>query len=64
MDGADRERELIAFAVGEILCGTKIVPFAVTAKLRRTATGWRVVGNLEYFENGGLSMLLRFTGSF
>jgi RNA polymerase sigma factor (sigma-70 family) len=41
-----------------------IRPFAVTAKLRRAESQWRVVGNLEYFENGSQSMLLPFTGSF
>jgi hypothetical protein len=41
-----------------------IRPFAVTAKLRRVGGQWRVVGNIEYFENGSVSMLLPFTGSF
>jgi RNA polymerase sigma factor (sigma-70 family) len=41
-----------------------IVPFAVTAKLRRTGGQWRAVGNIEYFESGSVSMLLPFTGSF
>jgi RNA polymerase sigma factor (sigma-70 family) len=41
-----------------------IVPFAVRAKLRRAGGQWRAVGNIEYFEAGGVSMLLPFTGSF
>jgi hypothetical protein len=41
-----------------------IRPFAVTAKLRRAGSQWRVVGDLEYFESGSQSMLLPFTGSF
>ncbi len=41
-----------------------IVPFAVTAKLRRVGGRWRAVGNIEYFEGGGVSMRLPFTGSF
>jgi len=42
----------------------RIVPFAVTAKLRRVGGQWRAVGNIEYFEGGSVSMLLPFTGSF
>lgn len=41
-----------------------IRPFPVTAKLRRMDGKWRVVGHVEYFSNGGVSMLLPFTGSF
>ncbi len=41
-----------------------VVPFAVTAKLRRVGSQWRVVAKIEYFGNGGTSMLLPFTGSF
>jgi len=41
-----------------------IVPFAVTAKLRRVGGGWRAVANIEYFQDGSVSMLLPFTGSF
>jgi hypothetical protein len=43
---------------------SRIVPFAVTAKLRRAGGQWRAVGNVEYFESGSVSMLLPFTGSF
>jgi hypothetical protein len=42
----------------------RIVPFAVTAKLRRVGGQWRAVGNIEHFESGSVSMLLPFTGSF
>jgi RNA polymerase sigma factor (sigma-70 family) len=42
----------------------RIVPFAVTVKLRRVGGQWRAVGNIEYFESGSVSMLLPFTGSF
>jgi len=41
-----------------------IVPFAVTAKLRRVGNQWRVVANLEFYQNNTESMLLPFTGSF
>jgi RNA polymerase sigma factor (sigma-70 family) len=41
-----------------------IVPFAVTAKLRRVGGQWHVVCDLEYFEGGNVSMRLPFTGSF
>lgn len=41
-----------------------IVPFAVTAKLRRVGGQWRAVGDIEYFADGGTSTLLPFTGSF
>jgi hypothetical protein len=41
-----------------------IRPFAVTTKLRRVNGQWRVVANIEYFENGSTSTLLPFTGSF
>jgi len=41
-----------------------IAPFAVTAKLRRVGGRWCAVANIEYFQNGNVSMLLPFTGSF
>ena len=43
---------------------SRIVPFAVTAKLRHVGGQWRVVGNVEYFEDGNMSLLLPFMGSF
>ncbi|MDR3378080.1 MAG: sigma-70 family RNA polymerase sigma factor [Verrucomicrobiae bacterium] len=43
---------------------SRIVPFAVTAKLHRVDGQWRVVGNLEYYESGSTSMRLPFMGSF
>ena len=39
-------------------------PETVTAKLRRVGSRWYVVGNLSYYQGGGVSMLLPFTGSF
>ena len=43
---------------------TNIWPFDVTAKLRRVGGQWRVVGNVEYFQDGNMSTLLPFLGSF
>ena len=42
----------------------QLVPYAVTAKLRRVGGHWCAVGNIDYSEGGGVSMLLPFTGSF
>jgi RNA polymerase sigma factor (sigma-70 family) len=39
-------------------------PDTVTAKLRRVGSRWYVVGNLSYYKDGGVSMLLPFMGSF
>jgi RNA polymerase sigma factor (sigma-70 family) len=41
-----------------------ISPFTVTAKLRRINGKWRIVGNIDYFSDGGVTTLLPFTGSF
>jgi RNA polymerase sigma factor (sigma-70 family) len=41
-----------------------IVSFNVTAKLRQVNGQWRVVGNIEYFPDGGTRTTLPFTGSF
>jgi RNA polymerase sigma factor (sigma-70 family) len=41
-----------------------IMPFVMTAKLRRTGGQWRAVANVQYYESGSVSMLLPFTGSF
>jgi hypothetical protein len=41
-----------------------IVPFAVTAKLRRVGERWRVVANLESDGSGGVLMRLPFINSF
>ena len=43
---------------------TNIWPFAMTAKLRHVGGQWRVVGDVEYFQNGNMSTLLPFLGSF
>ncbi len=43
---------------------SRIVPFAVTAKLRRSGDQWRAVGKVDFFENNNMSTLLPFTGSF
>jgi RNA polymerase sigma factor (sigma-70 family) len=42
----------------------RIVPFVVTAKLRRARNQWLVVANIDYFQNNHVSTLLPFTGSF
>lgn len=43
---------------------SRIVPFSVTAKLRRVGDQWRAVGQVEYFAGYNMSTLLPFTGSF
>jgi RNA polymerase sigma factor (sigma-70 family) len=41
-----------------------IQPFSVTAKLRLVGLEWRAVGEIEYSQDGGVSLRLPFTGSF
>ncbi len=42
----------------------RIIPFAVTAKLHRTAGAWQVVAHVEYSPGGGIATRLPFMGSF
>jgi RNA polymerase sigma factor (sigma-70 family) len=41
-----------------------IRPFTMTARLRRIGSQWRVVGKIEYYQNGSVSTWLPFTASF
>jgi RNA polymerase sigma factor (sigma-70 family) len=42
---------------------SNIMPFAVTARLKRVGHEWHVVGRIDYYPNG-VSTLLPFSGSF
>ena len=63
MEPTNQPNELIVKIV-KTFKNSRIVPFAVTAKLRRVGDQWFVVGNIEYFESGNVSFKLPFTGSF
>jgi len=43
---------------------TRIVPMTMTAKLRRVGNEWRVIGRIEYSQDGGVSTWLPFSVSF
>ncbi|HEX5400294.1 MAG TPA: sigma-70 family RNA polymerase sigma factor [Verrucomicrobiae bacterium] len=43
---------------------SNIMPMTMTAKLHYVGNGWRIVGRIGYYQDGGVSTWLPFTASF